>query len=130
MRTILWTSAALHSAEYFTFSEHDGGYHLRGTINLLLENQPTQIVYHIDCDLNWITRRVDILQRQSDRDTRLVLTVDSSLNWYRKGVSLPWAARLTDIDLSITPSTNMLPLRKYSLQIGQSCEVCSGAATR
>ncbi len=36
---------------------------------------------------------------------------------------IPWATGLTDIDLSITPATNMLPMRQHPLQIGESREV-------
>ncbi len=36
---------------------------------------------------------------------------------------IPWATGLTDIDLSITPATNMFPLRHHELQIGESREV-------
>ena len=123
MKTILWTSPSLHSAEYFTLMPHATGFLLNGTINLLLEDQPTQVVYQIDCDLNWITRRVEVQQRQADGEKSLILTVDDRLNWYNDSVLIPWANGLTDIDLSITPSTNMLPLRKHNLQIGESREV-------
>lgn len=123
MKTILWTSPSLHSAEYFTLTSLADGFRLDGTINLLLEGQPTQVVYHINCDLNWITRQAELQQRRPDGEARLSLTVDKALNWYKDGTPLPWAVGLTDIDLSITPSTNMLPLRKHNLQIGESCEV-------
>ncbi len=120
VRTILWTSDSLHSAEYFTLTPHDDGFRLDGTINLLLEDQPTQVLYHINCDVNWITRRVEVQQRRPDGEKQLILTVDDKLNWYQDGIPVPWAQGLTDIDLSITPSTNMLPIRKHNLKIGES----------
>jgi len=123
IKTVLWTSLSLHSAEYFVLVPQADGFRLNGTINLLLEDQPTQVIYHIDCDLNWHTRRVAIQQRQPDRETQLILTVDTELHWYKDGTPIPWATGLTDVDLSITPSTNMLPVRKHSLKIGESCAV-------
>ncbi|MCI0709608.1 MAG: putative glycolipid-binding domain-containing protein [Chloroflexi bacterium] len=123
MKVILWTSPTLHSAEYFTLTSKEDSAQLKGTINLWLEGQPTQVIYTIDCDLNWITRRITLKQRRPDGETHLVLTVDEALNWYDDGTLLPWAAGLTDIDLSITPSTNMLPLCKHNLQIGESLDV-------
>lgn len=118
MKTVLWTLPDLHSTEYFTLTEQAGGYRLAGTINLLLDDQPTQLVYRIECDADWITRRAELQQRRSDGEKRLILTVDDALNWYQDGAPLPWAVGLTDIDLSITPSTNTLPLGKHNLQIG------------
>ena len=123
MKTLLWESPSLHSVEYFTLTGQEGGFQLKGTINLLLEGQPTQIIYQIECDSSWVTRRVEFQQRRPDGETRLNLTVDDDLNWFHEGTLLPWAAGLTDVDLSLTPSTNTLPLRKHNLAIGQSCEV-------
>jgi uncharacterized protein len=122
-KTILWTSSTLHSAEYFTLKGWSEGYLLDGTINTLLDGQPTQIVYSIDCDQDWITRRVALRQYTAQGEQRLFLTVDAALNWYSDGVLIPWAAGLTDVDLSVTPATNMLPIRKHQLQIGEKREV-------
>lgn len=109
--------------EYFTLIQQDDRFQLNGNVNLLLENQPTHVTYHVDCDSGWTTRRVEVKQRRSDGETHLLLTVDNALNWYKEGTLLPWAAGLTDIDLSITPSTNLLPIRKNRLEVGESCEV-------
>lgn len=119
-KTVLWTSPSLRSTEYFTLTPQTDGFRLNGTINLLLEDQPTQVIYHIDCDLKWITRRVEMQQRRPDGEKRLILTVDNALDWYNDGTPIPWATGRTDIDLSITPSTNMLPIRQHALQIGES----------
>jgi uncharacterized protein len=123
MKTAFWTSSLFNSAEYFTLIPQSAGFHLKGTVNLLLENQPTQLIYHITCDLNWVTRKVEIQQRQASDEKHLTLTVDDALNWYSDGALIPWAAGLTDVDLSVTPSTNMLPLRKHALEVGRLTEV-------
>ncbi len=123
MKTVLWIGPFLHSAEYFTLIPQTDGFRLNGTINLWLEDEPTQVVYRIDCDSHWTTRRVEVQQRRPDGERQLVLTVDAALNWHQDGILIPWATGLTDIDLSITPATNMLPIRQHQLQIGESREV-------
>jgi hypothetical protein len=122
-KTILWTSPEQQSAEYFTLTEQTDGFLLAGIVNLWLEDQPTQIIYDIQCDSAWITRRVELRQRQRGNEKRLLLTVDEALNWYNDGVLIPWATGLTDIDISVTPSTNMLPIRKLPMETGKFYEV-------
>ncbi len=123
MKTVLWTAPFLHSTEYFMLISQPDGFQLNGTINLLLEDEPAQVVYRIDCDNNWVTRRVEVQQRRPNGDKHLILTVDKALNWQQDGLLVPWATGLTDIDLSITPATNMLPIRRHNLQIGESRQV-------
>ncbi len=123
MKTVIWTSPILHSAEYFTLSQQNNGYQLTGTINLLLDAQPAQVAYHIYCDLNWVTHRVEVHQRRPTGQNHLRLTVDDMLNWSSEHTPLTWASGLTDIDPSITPSTNMLPIHRQDLRIGESRDV-------
>lgn len=123
MKTVLWTSPTLHSAEFFRLTSEGKGFHLQGTVNLLLENQPSQVVYQIDCDHKWITRGVELRLLLAQEEKSLVISVDDNLNWYLDGKPIMWARGFTDVDLSITPSTNLLPMNKHNLQIGESCTV-------
>lgn len=78
--------------------------------------------YRILCDRCWRTRRLDLRLIGSDR--RIDLTSDGAGNW-ADGSALPLTALrgATDIDLSATPFTNTLPIRRLALHAGQSAEI-------
>lgn len=53
----------------------------------------------------------------------LELTVDSEQHWRLNGVERPEVDGCFDLDLNFSPSTNILPIRRLNLAIGQQAEV-------
>lgn len=51
------------------------------------------------------------------------MAVDSASQWKLNGVERPEVAGCIDLDLNFSPSTNLLPLRRLSLAIGQEAKV-------
>lgn len=43
--------------------------------------------------------------------------------WSLDGVPQPWVTGCVDIDLAFTPATNLLPIRRLKLVVGQSASV-------
>ena len=56
---------------------------------------------------------VEVILREDDDERRLELDPDSD----------KWIQGAIDVDLGFTPSTNLLPIRRLNLQIGESREV-------
>jgi uncharacterized protein len=79
--------------------------------------------YRIICDRSWRVRRVGIAIIGDDRATELAS--DGAGGWTDGGsvASMPQLGAAIDIDLSITPFTNTLPIRRLHLQSGQSEEI-------
>jgi uncharacterized protein len=78
--------------------------------------------YIIVCDVYWRVRRVKISEVGSERITELAS--DGVGNWVdRAGTAQPQFREAIDIDISITPFTNTLPIRRLNLQRGQSKEI-------
>jgi hypothetical protein len=78
--------------------------------------------YRIECDKRWCVRKVEF--RQIGRDHEIELSSDGAGNWRDgSGIPLPALNGAIDIDISITPFTNTLPIRRLNLQSGQSAEV-------
>jgi hypothetical protein len=78
--------------------------------------------YRITCDASWRVRKAEIAQVGSDH--RIELMSDGTGNWVDgSGGALPQLAGAIDIDISITPFTNTLPIRRLKLQAGQSAEI-------
>jgi uncharacterized protein len=78
--------------------------------------------YRILCDKSWRIRKADIARIGTGHT--LELASDGAGTWVdREGVPLPQLAGAIDIDISITPFTNTLPIRRLRLQTGQSQEI-------
>jgi hypothetical protein len=51
------------------------------------------------------------------------VSVDSEGRWWVNGVETPGVAGCVDLDLNFSPSTNLLPIRRLNLDVGQEAEV-------
>lgn len=51
------------------------------------------------------------------------ISVDSARRWLVNGIECPEVAGCLDLDLNFSPSTNMLPIRRLNLAIGQEAPV-------
>lgn len=84
--------------------------------------EPFAITYHIVCDCSWRVNRVEI--RELGSSLAIELASDGNGNWIAdSGAALPQLASAVDVDISITPFTNTLPIRRLNLQAGQSKEI-------
>lgn len=78
--------------------------------------------YRILCDAYWRVKNVEISEVGADLITELVS--DGVGTWLDgSGVAQPQLANAIDIDISVTPFTNTLPIRRLNLQNGQSREI-------
>lgn len=76
--------------------------------------------YAIACDAAW--RPLDVRIQLTDGRS-LVLGSDGAGNWTRDGKPAPDLAGATDVDLSGTPLTNTLPIRRLGLGIGDRARI-------
>jgi hypothetical protein len=53
----------------------------------------------------------------------LDLAVDAARRWWLNGTEYAQVAGCIDLDLNFSPSTNLLPIRRLDLAIGQEAEV-------
>jgi hypothetical protein len=78
--------------------------------------------YRILCDGGWRVRRLEVSLVGADRG--LELSSDGVGHWVdRAGTARPDLAGAIDVDLSATPFTNTLPIRRLGLQDGQSATI-------
>jgi uncharacterized protein len=78
--------------------------------------------YKLLCDAGWRVRKVEITEIGSDRSVQLVS--NGAGNWVDgSGAAQPQLESAIDVDISITPFTNTLPIRRLNLHSGQSQEI-------
>jgi hypothetical protein len=54
---------------------------------------------------------------------QIQLSVDSARHWRLNAQECPGVTGCIDLDLNFSPSTNLLPIRRLGLEIGQQAEV-------
>lgn len=77
--------------------------------------------YRIRCDGHWRAREVE-LDLIGNNDPIKLLS-DGIGNWTDGRGSLTHLTGAIDVDFSITPFTNTLPIRRLNLQVGQSADI-------
>jgi hypothetical protein len=111
------------SMETVWLSEIETGYALTGTVTAAHENEPLEVTYRIECDPEWRSRSVRIVQRRSRDERSLLLAVNPDGIWSVNGDIRADLSGCTDIDLGITPSTNALPINRTRLTVGEEVEI-------
>jgi hypothetical protein len=78
--------------------------------------------YCVSCDVEWRTRYVFLADAASGRT--LELTATGRGHWADGGGhELPGLRGAIDVDISATPFTNTLPIRRLELALGESAEI-------
>lgn len=87
------------------------------------DNNALRVRYRIQCDLSWRVREIDI-RRLDDQSIPLELRADGKGHWHTaKGAALPPLDGCIDVDISVTPFTNTLPIRRLNLSRDQSAQM-------
>jgi hypothetical protein len=121
--SILWTRRDAISLEYFQLHEGPNEIRLSGTILVVHERQPLRVEYVVNCDRDWSTRSVRIALTDGSGSREMRLLVDDQRRWWSDGKELTEVAGCIDVDISLSPSTNTLPIRRLSLAPGEERDV-------
>ncbi len=101
------------------------GYALRGSAVFQDEDAPTALQYRLRCDATWRTAEAHLLGWRGPARVDLRIACDAGLRWSLNGEALLALDGCIDLDLSFTPATNLLPIRRLALPIGHQAEVRS-----
>jgi uncharacterized protein len=99
------------------------GWRLTGKLSVEEGSVTAQLAYLIECEHDWRTRLTIITGSASGAPIRFELRADGRGHWTLDGVPLPRVEGALDIDLGFTPSTNLLPIRRLDLAVGERAEV-------
>ena len=91
---------------------------LQGAAVWLQEADPCRLDYRIVCDPQWHTRSVTVTGFVGAHDVDIEIASGPE-GWTLDGRPCPQVAGAVDIDLNFSPSTNLLPIRRLDLAIGE-----------
>ena len=118
--SLLWRRLGRAGLEHFRMWEGEDGPRLAGTV--LLDDEgggaPWEARYEVACSPAWETRYVRVELARGAGTRRLELAVDAAGHWRVDGEPRDDLAGCVDVDLSATPSTNTLPIRRLGPALG------------
>jgi uncharacterized protein len=122
-REVMWSSWDGTGMEHLRLQLDDDGIAADGVIIGVAEERPFRVRYEIRCDPGWDVRSVCVAEVSSISPT-IDLFADGEGNWAtRDGVTVPDLGGCVDVDLSMTPFTNTLPIRRLELAPDESAEL-------
>lgn len=123
LRAVLWRRHDVPSLEHFRLWEDAGGPRLEGTVVAALGGVALEARYAVACTPAWATRWVRVEIASGTEARGIELRVDDSGAWWLDDRRLGDLDGCPDVDLGITPSTNILPIRRLALDVGEARDV-------
>lgn len=124
-RTVFWTPWSGPGLEHLRLrAADDVGYVANGTVLGLEDGVPFRLQYEIKIDGDWRVRQTILDLHHSGGSRVLTLRTDGRGHWRSDdGGSLTGLDGCFDIDISATPFTNTLPVRRLDLRPGQRADL-------
>lgn len=120
---ILWRRLDLPGHDAATIEPIADGWGISGVAIVVESGRPCRVDYDVDCDMHWVTRHCSLRGYVGAMPVALDLFRSVSGNWTMNGVDAPSLQKCADIDLGFTPATNLLPIRRLQLDVGQRAAV-------
>lgn len=112
-----WAAAQDGGLEHLELEAAETGAAAEGVVIGTDEGRPFGVAYAIRCDAQWRVRGVEV--RVAGAGV-LRLAADGEGNWRdADGRALPALAGCIDVDLTCTPFTNSLPIRRLGARLAQ-----------
>jgi hypothetical protein len=119
-RQVMWSPWTGPGLEHLHLLQQQEGIVADGLILGVEEQTPFRVRYEIHCDLQWRLRAMH-LRLLSGSSQSLHLLTDGEGSWTTESKeTIPSLMGCLDVDISATPFTNTLPIRRLALQPGSS----------
>jgi uncharacterized protein len=120
---MLWRRLDLPGHEIARLEALDDGWKLFGTAIFTYQRDPFKLDYVVICDATWRTKSAKVKGVIGSREIDVTVTVDTNCRWHLGETERTSIEGSLDIDLGFSPSTNLLPIRRLQLAVGDEAEV-------
>ncbi len=122
-RNILWTPWDEPGLEHLCLSQDAGQILADGMILRVKESKPFRVHYRIRCDVEWRVREVHV-NLLGDAGQNIKLNADGEGRWTDgSGNHILSLDGCFEVDISVTPFTNTLAIRRMRLKPGEACDL-------
>lgn len=118
-----WRRIDLPGREEARIEQTARGWRLTGELEVEEGSVSAQLAYLIECEPDWRTRLTIVTGSASGVPMGLELAADGAGHWTLNGAPLSLVEGALDIDLGFTPATNLLPIRRLDLAVGERADV-------
>ena len=120
---VMWAPWGQPGLEHLHLASAPDGVLANGLIIGIAEDQPFRARYEIRCDGQWRVREVRVALLDSG-PSEIGLFADGNGRWTaHTGAPMPELDGCIDVDISTTPFTNTLPIRRLRLPGGASADL-------
>ena len=117
----IWQPELGQGVEEFIFRSNSATSEARGKVAATLEGAAINASYLVEADAAWRTRRVRVGLEGAGL---LEIVSFGEGDWsHADGKAIPELDGCLDPDISMTPFTNTLPIRRLDLKVGQSANI-------
>ncbi|MEO8432356.1 MAG: putative glycolipid-binding domain-containing protein [Acidobacteriota bacterium] len=121
--SILWRRLDRPGHEACRLEGVPGGWRLSGSALFLHEGSPCRLDYAVATDASWNTVSASVEGWVGSRPIRLAIEAGPTRRWLMDGVPVEAVEGCADVDLNFSPSTNLLPIRRLSPEVGREISV-------
>lgn len=113
---ILWRRLDKPGHEAARLTRVGSSWQLQGSSVFLHDQQPVRLDYAVVCDESFRTRSADVTGWVGEG--AVALHIRAGENWTLNGQVIDEVRGCIDVDLNFSPSTNLLPIRRLKMKIG------------
>jgi uncharacterized protein len=121
--TVLWQRLDLPGHEAARLERLGSGWRLAGAAVLAHDGRPCRLDYEVLCDDGWRTLSTTVHGWIGERPVEISLAAGEGGLWRRDGAEQVAVAGCLDVDLGFSPATNLLPIRRLDLALGERAPV-------
>lgn len=122
-RNIVWKGLENESLENCIVHFQKHRILLRSCVLGVVNEQPFKVDYRLSLDHSWRTLNVDVVIQANNSFTSRQYTTNTQGHWYMNNALLSEFEGCEDVDISITPLTNSLPIRRLNLEPGERRQI-------
>ncbi len=120
MHSIIWRRLDKPGHEFAWLDSNESRLQLSGTAVFTHEQAPCCLNYVIELDALWRTVSAKVNGFVGHDNVAVEISVDRDRFWRLNHKEVAETSGCTDVDLNFSPSTNLLPIRRLNLGIGES----------
>ena len=120
---ILWRRLDEPGHESARLIRRESGWLLTGVAVFAHDRLPCRLDYQVTCDTGWQTISGKVEGWVGEKLIEIEISVSPQRRWQLNGEECPEVGGCTDLDLNFSPSTNLVPIRRLGLALGQGAEV-------
>lgn len=122
-RQIVWKALHYLMMEYCNVEITDTDIRIDGTIVGYGEDTPFSVTYDIITDRLWQVTSLEMAVEKSGETSWISLQREPGEHWTQSGHARPEWEDCIDIDISLTPLTNTLPIRRLSQELNERQQI-------